>query len=165
MLNKKPLTLSKMLATRRNLYLTISSRLTMKLKAMLLVIPLLLLSKPSTNRDAIIDSLAQAIIYEIQDAFATVAKIEPVKYTSSNMLFSRFLELLSESAPKEREVTYYADRLFVSPKYLSAVCKEVCGNTASAIIGAYVTKEVERLLKANTMSIKEIANELNFSSI
>lgn len=124
-----------------------------------------LLSKPSTNRDAIIDSLAQAIIYEIQDAFATVVKIEPVKYTSSNMLFSRFLELLSESAPKEREVTYYADRLFVSPKYLSAVCKEVCGNTASAIIGAYVTKEVERLLKANTMSIKEIANELNFSSI
>ena len=80
------------------------------------------------------------------------------------MLFSRFLELLSESAPKEREVIYYADRLFVSPKYLSAVCKEVCGNTASAIIGAYVTKEVERLLKANTMSIKEIAYRLNFDS-
>ena len=81
------------------------------------------------------------------------------------MLFSKFLELLSANAPQEREVSFYAERLFVTPKYLSAVCKEVSGNTASAIISAYVMKEIERLLKFNKMSIKEIANELNFSSI
>jgi len=124
-----------------------------------------LLGRQGDNYDLIIDSLTQAIIYEIQDVFSAIVKIEPVKYTSSNMLFSRFLELLSESAPREREVSFYAERLYVSPKYLSAVCKEVSGNTASAIIGAYVMKEVEHLLKTNKMSIKEIANELNFSSI
>ena len=124
-----------------------------------------LLSRPSITRNAIVDSLTQAIIYEIQDAFSAIVKIEPVKYTSSNMLFSKFLELLSANAPQEREVSFYAERLFVTPKYLSAVCKEVSGNTASAIISAYVMKEIERLLKFNKMSIKEITNTLNFSSI
>lgn len=124
-----------------------------------------ILNANSVNLNEILDLLTQTILCEIQDVFAPLAKFEPVKYTSSNLLFSKFMGLLSTSLPHERTVTYYADRLFVSPKYLSAVCKELTGNTASAIINTFIVKEIERLLKMNTLSIKEIANELNFSSI
>lgn len=124
-----------------------------------------LLSKPGINHKEIINSLTQAVICEIQDVFVPHMETDQLKYTSSNMLFSRFLELLSSSAPREREVSYYANHLFVSPKYLSAVCKEISGKTASEIISSYTVKEITRLLKMNTMSIKEIAYRLNFSSI
>ena len=124
-----------------------------------------LLGKHSDNSDEIIDLLTQAAICEIRDIFAPCVKSQPIKYTSSNSLFTKFMEIVSSSAQCERTVSYYADRLHVSPKYLSAVCKEVSGHTASAIISACVMKEVERLLKMSNMSIKEIANELNFSSI
>lgn len=121
--------------------------------------------KHTSNRDEIIDLLTQAVIHEIRDIFAPLVSMQTAKFSSSNMLFTKFIGLLSSSSPCERAVAYYADKLHVSPKYLSVVCKEISGNTASAIISSYVMKEVERLLKMGNMSIKEIANKLNFSSI
>ena len=90
--------------------------------------------KHTSNRDEIIDLLTQAVIHEIRDIFAPLVSMQTAKFSSSNMLFTKFIGLLSSSSPCERAVAYYADKLHVSPKYLSAVCKEISGNTASAII-------------------------------
>lgn len=62
-------------------------------------------------------------------------------------------------------VSFYADKLNVTPKYLSAVCKEISGHTASDIINQYVVKDVEALLKRSGRSIKEVANELMFPNL
>lgn len=75
------------------------------------------------------------------------------------------MELLISSYPKERSVSYYANRLFVTSKYLSAVCKENSGETASDLITCYVMKDIVCLLKSPDKSIKEIANELNFATL
>ena len=40
------------------------------------------------------------------------------------------ITLLSHPANTEREVRAYAEQLLVTPKYLSAVCKEKSGRTA-----------------------------------
>lgn len=45
-------------------------------------------------------------------------------------LFPRFLDLLQSSKVKRRQVTDYAAQLFISPKYLSIVCKQHSGKTA-----------------------------------
>ena len=62
-------------------------------------------------------------------------------------------------------MAYYADKLFVTPKYLSSVSKETCGKTASEVITQYVKRDIEYLLKCPNKSIKEIANELNFANL
>ena len=54
---------------------------------------------------------------------------------------------------------------FVTSKYLSAVCKENSGETASDLITCYVMKDIVCLLKSPDKSIKEIANELNFATL
>lgn len=59
----------------------------------------------------------------------------------------------------------YADRLCITPKYLSAVCKATTGKTASDIINRYVVEDIRRLLKQPGKSIKEIANELDFPNL
>lgn len=58
------------------------------------------------------------------------------KAQSSN-LFPRFLDLLQKSKVKHRPVADYASQLFVSPKYLSLVCKQHSGKTALQWIEEY----------------------------
>lgn len=113
----------------------------------------------------LIDMLLQAFIYEFHDSMEKRIKIYPPQYNSADNLFISFLDILVNSYPKERSVSYYAGKLFVTPKYLSAICKEICGETASDIITRYVKKDIECLLKQPNKTIKEIANELEFSNL
>lgn len=113
----------------------------------------------------LIDMLLQAFIYEFHDSMEKRIKIDPPQYNSADNLFTSFLEILVNSYPKQRSVSYYAEKLFVTPKYLSAICKEISGETASDIITRYVKKDIECLLKQPNKTIKEIANELEFSNL
>lgn len=120
---------------------------------------------PHRHQKELINALLQAFIYEFQDAMEKYIQLPPANFNSSSNLFNAFIELLVASYPKERAVSYYASRLFVTPKYLSAICKENSGETASDLITSYVMKDVEYLLKCPDKSIKEIANELNFATL
>jgi AraC-like DNA-binding protein len=62
----------------------------------------------------------------------------------------------------ERRVGWYAEQLCITPKYLSETVKQVSRRTPNEWIDNYVTLEVRVLLKNSTMSIKEIAQTLNF---
>lgn len=120
---------------------------------------------PHRHQRELINSLLQAFIYEFQDALEKYIQLRPTSFNSSSNLFNAFIELLVSSYPKERSVSYYASRLFVTAKYLSAICKENSGETASDLITSYVMKDVEYLLRHPEKSIKEIANELNFATL
>lgn len=113
----------------------------------------------------LIDMLLHAFIYEFHDSMEKRIKIDPPQYNSADNLFISFLDILVNSYPKQRSVSYYAEKLFVTPKYLSAICKEISGETASDLITRYVKKDIENLLKQPNKTIKEIANELDFANL
>lgn len=83
----------------------------------------------------------------------------------SEILFGRFIELLSDSDLKQRTVHYYAEKLCITPKYLSVVCKRTSGKTASEWINEFVVKEIKKLLKHSSKSIKEISLDLDFPNL
>lgn len=120
---------------------------------------------PGRHHKEVIDSLLSAFLFEFHGALERFVQVKPQAFTSSENLFKAFVDLLSSSYPKKRSVAYYADRLYVSPKYLSAVCKEVSKCTASDLINHYVTKDIEYQLKRTRKSIKEIACELDFPNL
>ena len=120
---------------------------------------------PLRHQKEVIDSLIQAFLYEFHDAMERFGKFATPTYSSSERLFKEFLHLLASLYPKPRMVAVYADKLHVTPKYLSAVCKDISGETASDIINQYVIKDVLYLLKKSEKSIKEIVNELDFPNL
>lgn len=120
---------------------------------------------PLRHQKEIIDSLMQSFLYEFHDTMERFGKYMAPTYSSSERLFKEFLNLLTSLYPKPRMVAAYADRLHVTPKYLSAVCKEISGQTASDLINNYVIKDVLYLLKKSEKSIKEIVNELDFPNL
>ncbi|MDE6555622.1 MAG: helix-turn-helix domain-containing protein [Duncaniella sp.] len=60
---------------------------------------------------------------------------------------------------------WYADRLCISSKYLSKVCNICSGRSASDWIREYVMYDIRSHLKNSSLSIKEVANRLGFSSL
>lgn len=117
------------------------------------------------HQKQLIDALLQAFKYEFHDSVEKHINIAPPQYNSADNLFTSFIELLENMYPRENLVSYYAEKLCVTPKYLSTVCKKTCGETAHTIITHYINKDIEFLLKSPEKSIKEISNELNFSNL
>jgi AraC-like DNA-binding protein len=65
----------------------------------------------------------------------------------------------------EREVSYYAERLNVSPKYLSATVKRVTGNSVSSYINRATVPILKGLLDDERLSLTQIADRMNFTSL
>jgi AraC family transcriptional activator of pobA len=59
--------------------------------------------------------------------------------------------------PKE-----YADLLYITPNHLNALCHDMLGKSAGDLIRDRVILEAKRLLTNATLSITQIADELNF---
>lgn len=63
-----------------------------------------------------------------------------------------------------KEVSFYANRLSVTPRYLAQVTHRVAGRTPKQLIDDYIIKEVETQLIGTTKNIQEIAFGFGFSS-
>ncbi|MCD7962584.1 MAG: helix-turn-helix domain-containing protein [Rikenellaceae bacterium] len=78
--------------------------------------------------------------------------------------FSNFLTLLQQHCREERNIGFYADKLCITPKYLSAAVKCASGKTAGHWIEEFVISEAKQHLKHPGKNIQEISDLLNFSS-
>ena len=65
----------------------------------------------------------------------------------------------------EREVSYYAERLNVSPKYLSATVKRVTGHSVSSYINRATVPILKSFLDDERLSLTQIADRMNFTSL
>lgn len=82
--------------------------------------------------------------------------------TRQELFFGQFLELLSVYCKKERSVQFYADKINITPKYLSNIVNLFTGMSASVVIDQYVTFRIKQVLYANDYNIKTISDMFNF---
>jgi AraC-like DNA-binding protein len=75
-----------------------------------------------------------------------------------------FIQMVNADNGSHRSVSYYADRLFYSPKYLCTIVRQVTGKTPIQIINEHAIKEIKQKLKNSDLSIKEIADYFDFSN-
>lgn len=84
--------------------------------------------------------------------------------TRANVLFDQFLKLVTQYHMTERGVAFYADKLFLTPKYLSKLVKSVSGTSAPDWINSFIILEAKNMLKYSDLTISEIVYKLNFTS-
>ena len=84
--------------------------------------------------------------------------------TRKEQIFRDFLILLDKDFRRERSISYYADRMCLTPKYLSTIIREVSGKHGMQWIDEYVALEAKALLHSSEMSVKQISDALNFPS-
>ncbi len=106
-------------------------------------------------------SLLKAMIYDIGNEIYQAQVIAP-KRTRADAIFTKFIALVKVHFRQERRVGWYAQQMCITPKYLSETVKQVSKRTPNDWIDHYVSLEIRVLLKNSTMSIKQIAQTLNF---
>lgn len=77
-------------------------------------------------------------------------------------LLQKFLQNVRKYYKQERNVLFYADKVCVTPKYLSSVIHEVSGKYCTEWINSYVILEAKNMLKNEGRSVKDVCNLLNF---
>lgn len=120
---------------------------------------------PNPAQKRVIDTLMLAFVYDMQNNLDRIRQNKQRPLTSGEFIYHRFIELLEASYPKQRAVSYYANCLHITPKYLSSVCKQIGSQRPSDIIDSYVLKDINYLMRHTTKSIKEIACELEFPNL
>lgn len=85
-------------------------------------------------------------------------------YTHKEELVYKFFNLIAEHHLSVREVSFYADKLFISPKYLTMVVRDVTGKSAKDWIVEYTILEIKSLLRDTSMDIKDVVRKTCFPS-
>ena len=114
-------------------------------------------------RDVLINAV-QTMILDFFDFHATLYGFDRIT-SQYYQLMEQFLELLEQGDFRHnREIGYYADKLCVTPKYLSEVSKKVSGLPANYWITRYTALDISRQLRDRSLSLTDISDMFGFSS-
>ncbi|MCV9927288.1 helix-turn-helix domain-containing protein [Flavobacterium sp. LS1R49] len=113
----------------------------------------------TNHQAAILRSYLYILIYELDSIKEKISNS-----VTQNPLFEKFKEILFKEFSTHRTVTYYADQLNVTRKYLSEVIKSISGKTAGEWINDVVILEAKVLLQNKSLTINQISDTLNFTN-
>jgi len=80
----------------------------------------------------------------------------------AKMIMEQFLGLVTEYHCSERKMNFYADKLCLTPKYLSKLVRQASGRSGPDWIDSFVVLEAKNMLKYSDLPIKDIVSYLNF---
>ena len=113
----------------------------------------------------ILKGYLQVLYCEICQLMAPYVEREDARLGSrKKQLFDRFIEEVQQHYTSERSIRFYADRLCLTPKYLSQVVYAASGRHAGEWIRDYVILEAKALLKSGQYTIQQISDMLNFAN-
>ncbi|MGL4630741.1 MAG: helix-turn-helix domain-containing protein [Leadbetterella sp.] len=109
----------------------------------------------------IVGPLILAIIEKLE-YLQSEKHVDSTKYSRKQQLSKAFCSLINLHYLESKEVAFYAEKLNITPKYLSEVVKEQTGKSPKNLIEQLLMQEAKSLLKQTDMNIKEISYWLGF---
>lgn len=85
--------------------------------------------------------------------------------SSTRLLFNQFCRLLMEYCHSQHEVKFYAEKLCITPYYLSKITDKTLKATPKELIDRQIIMEMKQLLTTTDISIKELATRFHFDTM
>lgn len=121
-----------------------------------------------SQKDEYNRKLCHHLIYSIIIIITLILKDIPYpgakKSSRTEILTHKFFDLLLSHYKHERNISFYADKLCVTPKYLSTCVKKITGHYIQEWINEILIIESKRYLLSTTYTIQQISEELNFQT-
>ena len=125
--------------------------------------------------DRVIQQIKQAIIFELmllldnhmmqdKEYTSTFERYFDINSSRANQLFYQFVHLLSDNYMHRLPVSWYAEKLSITPKYLTFICRQAIDKTPSSLIDEVTMQEIKKRLLDTDATIKEISYAMNYSS-
>ncbi len=119
---------------------------------------------PLLSREIMVSFLRTMLLMVCEEllSYEDMSLNNDISSIHDKQIFNQFLQMLSLQEQKRQKVSFYADQLNITPKYLSTVAKKVSGKSPMRWITESTMQDCYSLLKDTDMSIKEISNKLGF---
>lgn len=114
------------------------------------------------HKKEITKHLLSVLIYEVMGIYKRGNPLQQEFFSQKQIHYFKFLELLAQNLGKHKAVDFYADALCITPRYLSAICKEMTGHTATESINKHILMNARLLLVSTNMTVAEVSDELYF---
>lgn len=92
----------------------------------------------------------------------------PIDYAEGNSrveeLYNLFMDTVERHFNHYADVSFYAEQVNVSPRYLGQVTRRIANRSPKTIIDERIMSEIASLLTTTNKPLKEIAQLLGFSS-
>ena len=106
--------------------------------------------------------LVGALLWFVNNQWSQHEQITRESQTREQRLFTEFVQLVSQYAPQQHTIEFYASRLCLTPRYLSTIIKQVSGKSAKQWIDDALVTRIKIELKHTRKPIALICEELNF---
>lgn len=115
-------------------------------------------------RKDVVRMLILTMIYDLGDTFYKVLANDDNDNFSSRaeQIFVHYLQLVEHHFIEERRVSWYAEQIGITPKYLSETVSGISKHSPNEWIERYVTTEIRNQLRKTTKKISQIAKDMNF---
>jgi len=122
------------------------------------------LMKPQWSQ-ATVQHLEMALLNDLKHTkYVLDQSLTPNPVSHSETVFNQFLDLVSRFGSTEHQISFYADRLHLTPNRLSTLVKDYSGRTVADWVNIAIIHEAKVLLRYSDLSSYEIADRLNFSA-
>jgi AraC-like DNA-binding protein len=116
-----------------------------------------------SNWELIARNLTSALIYETDNILNAYIDPAQIIINKEEEIFYKFNHLVVHHFQTNRNLSFYADKLYISTDYLSAAVKKVSGSPPTALINHRVISEAKYLVNYTVKNFSEIASHLNFN--
>ena len=121
--------------------------------------------KRSPYNPEILKCMLLSILYRLGDMYHEQPVRNDTGMSKGDEICKRFGHLVIQHYTKERNITFYAQQMGITPAHLSNTVKHITGKTVMDIISEIVIVDAKAQLKSTTIPIKEIADSLNFPNV
>lgn len=121
--------------------------------------------KHSPYNPEILKCMLLSILYRLSDMYHDQPARKETFSSRSEEICKTFGHLVIQHYTQERNVSYYAKKMGITPAHLSNTVKNMTGNTVMDFISEVVIVDAKAQLKSTNLPIREIAYSLNFPNV
>ena len=89
----------------------------------------------------------------------------PDRHNRNQEIVRELIRIIISNYRKERNISFYAGELHLSPQHLSTTIKKITGKTLTDIISTFIIHDAKAKLCSTELTIQEIAYSLSFPDI
>lgn len=116
-------------------------------------------------KDEQADLICSQLIMGLGNIYKQGESNERPRYNRNQEIVKELVRVVIENYRSERNISFYAEKMHLSPQHLSTTIKKTTGKTLTDIISTFVIRDAQAKLRSTELTIQEIAYSLNFLDI
>ena len=120
--------------------------------------------RPDSHQEAVASILAAGVNF-VADVYAKYGGGQPKAQSRGQEVFTRFIQLVNSHATHHHSLSYYADRLCITSRYLGTLVQQASGVTAKEWIDRAIVTDAKIALRHSDITVAQLADDLRFPSV